>query len=1026
MKKNLLKSLKISGIILFALVLMAFATPFLFKKKIIAVVKNEINNNVNAKVDFSGFSISLFRHFPQVSLKMENLYIRGAGEFEKDTLMSTKDLDLSVNLISFFKGSAIRITAFELDEPRFHLLVNKDGRANWDITKTSASGDTSQSEDVFKINLAKYTIKNGYLFYQDVSADMQAEIINFYHKGSGDLMAETFQLATQTQADAVYFNYGGIPYLSGNKTTVNARIDADINKNKYGFQQADIQVNNLKLSADGFFQLENDSTYNMDLQFASPSNDFKDILSLIPAVYKKDFATIKTSGTALFKGFVKGRYSPQQMPAYDVDLQVNNGSFQYPDLPKPVQQIQLALKASNPDGLPDHAVIDISKGHIEMDNKPFDFRLLFRNPETVQYLDAAIKGNIDLAEINKFIKLENNTKLSGLLAADAFAKGNLSAIQQQEGAFSAGGFFNISRLFYSANDFPEPIQNGNIKAAITNKGGMADQTTINIPSGHIELGKDPFDFAITISNPVTNINFDGSAKGSFSLNNIQQFTQLEKGTSINGLLNAALAFKGNRSMIEKNEYDKLQLTGDLNLSDLRYTSTAYPSGINIKSTKLLFNPANISLNNLDGNYLGTHFSANGTLDNLLGYLMGKQTLNGVLNASADQMNLNDWMGTGGSTDTLAATHTEPFLVPANINLILNARAGSVRYDKVAYNQINGRLVMADETIKLENVKTSALDGDMTFNGSYATKDSKKDPAISIQYDINNVDVQKAFFAFNTIQQLMPIGQFIAGRLSSELSMTGHLNGSMVPEINTLTGKGNFLLIEGVLSKFKPLEKIAGLLQIDDLKGISLKDIKNYIEFANGKVLVKPFTVKVKDIEMEIGGLHGIDQSIDYIVQMKVPRKYLGTQGNSLINDLAARATAKGIPVKLEDIVNLTLKVGGSISNPTVSTELKDVAGNAADAMKEQATAFAQQKIDSAKNTLKDSANSIRKEITNDLKNEIRNQLFGKDSLAGSDSTKANTLDNGKKKAEQTIKNTFNKLLNKKKNTPADTTKNNFP
>jgi hypothetical protein len=69
------------------------------------------------------------------------------------------------------------------------------------------------------------------------------------------------------------------------------------------------------------------------IKFITPSNEFKDILSLIPGIYKKDFDKIKTSGQAAFNGFVKGSYSPQQMPAYDVNLAVTNGFFQYPDLP---------------------------------------------------------------------------------------------------------------------------------------------------------------------------------------------------------------------------------------------------------------------------------------------------------------------------------------------------------------------------------------------------------------------------------------------------------------------------------------------------------------------------------------------------------------------------------------------------------------------------------------------------------------------------------------------------------------------
>jgi hypothetical protein len=117
---------------------------------------------------------------------------------------------------------------------------------------------------------------------------------------------------------------------------------------------------------------------------------------------------------------------------------------------------------------------------------------------------------------------------------------------------------------------------------------------------------------------------------------------------------------------------------------------------------------------------------------------------------------------------------------------------------------------------------------------------------------------------------MPIGKFLAGKLSSQLSLTGNLKQDMFPLLNSLTGKGNLLLLKGVLAKFAPLEKIASVLDVDRLKSISLKDIKNYIEFSNGKVLVKPFTVKVDDIEMEIAGLHGFDQSIDYGIKMKLP------------------------------------------------------------------------------------------------------------------------------------------------------------
>ena len=95
------------------------------------------------------------------------------------------------------------------------------------------------------------------------------------------------------------------------------------------------------------------------------------------------------------------------------------------------------MKIDNPDGITDHTVLNISKGHIEFGNDPFDFRILFKNPMTTQYLDAAIKGKFNLADITRFVKLKAGTSLSGLLDANATAKGNLSAITKQQ----AGAIF---------------------------------------------------------------------------------------------------------------------------------------------------------------------------------------------------------------------------------------------------------------------------------------------------------------------------------------------------------------------------------------------------------------------------------------------------------------------------------------------------------------------------------------------------------------------------------------------------------
>ena len=306
---------------------------------------------------------------------------------------------------------------------------------------------------------------------------------------------------------------------------------------------------------------------------------------------------------------------------------------------------------------------------------------------------------------------------------------------------------------------------------------------------------------------------------------------------------------------------------------------------------------------------------------------------------------------------------------------------------------------------------------MQIDGTYSTKQNKQRPDISLTYDVKELDVQQTFNAFNTVQKLMPIGKFLSGKLSSKMTIAGKLGEDMSPVLNTLSGEGNLLLIQGFLKKFQPLDQLANQLNVSALQDISVKDIKNYFAFTNGRLSVNPFRVKLSNMNMLIGGSHGFDQSLDYTIQLALPRSLMGKQGNTLVNNLVTQANNKGIPVSVGDSVYLNVLMGGNIAKPSLKTDLKEVAGDAVKNLKNQATALVQSKIDSAKNTIKDSLQSVKNEAVSAAKDELKKQLLG-----GKDSTNSGKpLQNAGKAAEKTLNNTLKGLLNRKNNAK-DTTK----
>ncbi|MBL0341606.1 MAG: AsmA family protein [Bacteroidetes bacterium] len=148
------KALKIIVIVFILLFVGLISIPFLFKDKILIKLKAEINNNINAKVDFKGFDISIFKSFPKLTLVLDDLTVVGVAEFEGDSLASIKSTAVTVDIMSVISGGQIEIRGVSLEIPRIQLLVLENGKANWDIAKPSNDSTPSTTEPAqFKASL---------------------------------------------------------------------------------------------------------------------------------------------------------------------------------------------------------------------------------------------------------------------------------------------------------------------------------------------------------------------------------------------------------------------------------------------------------------------------------------------------------------------------------------------------------------------------------------------------------------------------------------------------------------------------------------------------------------------------------------------------------------------------------------------------------------------------------------------------------------------------------------------------------
>ena len=429
------KALKIMGISLAVIVALMFFVPMLLGGKIGEIVKREANAMLNAKVEFSSLDISLFRHFPKASLELSDLSVTGVGAFEGETLVAAERIELAVDLLSIF-GDSFTISKVWLQSPVVYGSVLEDGSANWDIMKPSeepvAEEQPEQPEEggsSLAFSIESVVIANASLTYIDRPAKMHFHTKPLNLSLSGDLSAEQTTLNLAASAADITFVSDSTSFASGLTAALEGSVSADFNASRYTLSQTLLSVNSVKAKADGWVQLEGDDIVT-DITLDCSDNNFKDILSLVPAFYTKDFEALTASGDVSLTAAVKGRMTATAFPSFDVRLAVDNGQFKYADLPKAVTGIVLTAVATNPGGELDATTLDVSRFGATLAGQSFSATASVATPMSDLAFKATAKGRIDLGAIKDVYPLEEGIHFAGIVTADASVGGRMSMIEK--------------------------------------------------------------------------------------------------------------------------------------------------------------------------------------------------------------------------------------------------------------------------------------------------------------------------------------------------------------------------------------------------------------------------------------------------------------------------------------------------------------------------------------------------------------------------------------------------------------------
>ena len=788
----------------------AIALPYLVEGKLAELFKEKVNEQIDATLDFESVDFSLWKGFPDAHITINQLALVNKAPFEGDTLFKAEQIDLEMSLGVIFQGSSsdIGVKKLELEDALLNVVVDSTGRNNYDIAKSggeSATGTDGGSSGQVSFDLKEYHIKRSRVNYRDQESGTFLEVRDIRHNGWGDLGLAVSDLQTETEA-LVSFSYDSMAYLTDQRIALKAGIGINLNLNKYVFLKNEAQINQLPLVFDGFVQL-NESHQLLDLNFRTPSSDFKNFLAVIPKRFSQDIEGVQTRGNFSVNGKVKGILNETNIPTFDIRIDADNASFKYPELDKSVNEVNIEAEILNTSGKAEETYLDLKQLAFNLDGDRFRMKALIENLTGNTAVDAEIKGKLNLSNLAKAYPMPSTYDLGGILVAD-----------------------------------------------ISTKFSMSD--------------------------------------------------------------------------VEAKRYENTKTQGTLNLLEFEYAGEELQNPLQVKLAAVEFTPKMVDLKYFDGKLGQTDFSATGRIDNLLGFFFNKESMEGRFQMNSEQFVVNDFMvdeaiesedspGSGPNSPELVQ---EKIKIPAILDCTIDAKAKKVLYDNLTLRNVSGQLRIKEETATISNLQGELLGGSIQVNGLVSTKEPL--PEFSLGMKAQSLKVAEAFNSLTLFKVLAPVGEALDGKLQSEVRFEGNLKDNLSLDLGTMKG----LLNSRITTTKINAEQAPLLAALDngfafiDFESLPVQDLKTELDFDNGQVKLKPFTLQYKDIPIEISGGHAFDQLLDYRIRMDVPVNYLGEDITRMLESMNdPELNALRIPIEG--------KITGYYSSPRLESDLQSATTN---------------------------------------------------------------------------------------------------
>ncbi|MCC5913727.1 MAG: AsmA family protein [Balneolaceae bacterium] len=692
-----------AGFLIFMIVLIIGLNLYFTDERLKNMILPEVRELTGSEVTVERMSLTFFRTFPRFGVELDELNM---PDPDGEPVLSVEELLVSVELRPLFRNE-LAISRLDITRPLMNYVVYEDSTTNIDFLLELAEDEPEEVEDGFDITIPRFTVRGAGLAYLDQTSDTQIDLADL----DADIslrFADLIETTIDARLGSLSMRAGDTQYLENLSLSLVQTSTIDMENEIVTLEEGTFSIRGLALDLTGTIAPWSADEPEVDLQFASSSDNFGELLRLAPPEFDDMLAGLETRGSLRLEGSVAGRISENELPRFDLIIDVQDGYLQNPDLPDAIEDIFIQVEVNN-----DLATIREFRARAA-DNTVTATGTLERPLEDDATFSIELDGDVDLATVSRFYPIGDFgiEDLAGVLQANATANGRID--MPEDATFS--GTFILSEGLLQYADVPRPIED--INARID-----ANQDRIRIEESGFRAASNRLTMSGSVLRPLDEDQreIDLSANINFDLASIKEFYPIDEDTlEMRGQLEARIALRGQpdpdqiENLLQQSTIELLD--GYLAhrmvarpLEDITLRAEATGTRLNISEGRFRTGENNLSMNGSITRYLSDDPEFDLNFDG-----------NAVLGDIATYYSLEPWIQELSGDAVMSLNARGPAGDPTQIALngSLEVSNVSARGDSIPLpvTELNGKLSINPEEMTLENFTMKYGSSDINLEG----------------------------------------------------------------------------------------------------------------------------------------------------------------------------------------------------------------------------------------------------------------------------------------------------------------------